>query len=271
MLRFTVIALLHIISAGICAAQFPRHQWPANCAPCETVVCAPKPAGGCATGPAVRDPCGCCELCPAGEGDPCGAAIRCGPGLQCIFKEKVEKKGRGKSGVCVCKSHSEVCGSDGVTYRNLCELKAASWKAQKRGASEIRSTGKGACSQAPSIATPPQNIWNVTGARVYLSCETIGIPTPILTWNKIKRTSSGVQKTELLPGDRENLAIQTRGGPEKHEVTGWVLIFPLREEDAGEYECKAANSKGEAAASATITIVKSLDELPGRRDPGKEL
>ncbi|XP_043914950.1 insulin-like growth factor-binding protein 7 isoform X2 [Protopterus annectens] len=232
MLRFTVIALLHIISAGICAAQFPRHQWPANCAPCETVVCAPKPAGGCATGPAVRDPCGCCELCPAGEGDPCGAAIRCGPGLQCIFKEKVEKKGRGKSGVCVCKSHSEVCGSDGVTYRNLCELKAASWKAQKRGASEIRSTGKGACSQAPSIATPPQNIWNVTGARVYLSCETIGIPTPILTWNK---------------------------------------IFPLREEDAGEYECKAANSKGEAAASATITIVKSLDELPGRRDPGKEL
>lgn len=29
---------------------------------------------------------------------------------------------------------------------------------------------------------------------------------------------------ELLPGDRENLAIQTRGGPEKHEVTGWVLV-----------------------------------------------
>lgn len=38
---------------------------------------------------------------------------------------------------------------------------------------------------------------------------------------------------ELLPGDRENLAIQTRGGPEKHEVTGWVLVsiscVPLRE------------------------------------------
>lgn len=27
-----------------------------------------------------------------------------------------------------------------------------------------------------------------------------------------------------MPGDRENLAIQTRGGPEKHEVTGWVLV-----------------------------------------------
>lgn len=33
---------------------------------------------------------------------------------------------------------------------------------------------------------------------------------------------------ELLPGDRENLAIQTRGGPEKHEVTGWVLVSTLR-------------------------------------------
>lgn len=32
---------------------------------------------------------------------------------------------------------------------------------------------------------------------------------------------------ELLPGDRENLAIQTRGGPEKHEVTGWVLVSIL--------------------------------------------
>lgn len=29
---------------------------------------------------------------------------------------------------------------------------------------------------------------------------------------------------ELLPGDRDNLAIQMRGGPEKHEVTGWVLV-----------------------------------------------
>ena len=32
---------------------------------------------------------------------------------------------------------------------------------------------------------------------------------------------------ELLPGDRDNLAIQTRGGPEKHEVTGWVLVSPV--------------------------------------------
>lgn len=34
----------------------------------------------------------------------------------------------------------------------------------------------------------------------------------------------GKRRVELLPGDRDNLAIQTRGGPEKHEVTGWVLV-----------------------------------------------
>lgn len=34
----------------------------------------------------------------------------------------------------------------------------------------------------------------------------------------------GRKRMELLPGDRDNLAIQTRGGPEKHEVTGWVLV-----------------------------------------------
>ncbi|KAL4679573.1 hypothetical protein H8959_009223 [Pygathrix nigripes] len=76
----------------------------------------------------------------------------------------------------------------------------------------------------PSIVTPPKDIWNVTGAQVYLSCEVIGIPTPVLIWNKVKRGHYGVQRTELLPGDRDNLAIQTRGGPEKHEVTGWVLV-----------------------------------------------
>lgn len=46
----------------------------------------------------------------------------------------------------------------------------------------------------------------------------------LLSFSQVKRDHSGVQRTELLPGDRENLAIQTRGGPEKHEVTGWVLV-----------------------------------------------
>ena len=50
------------------------------------------------------------------------------------------------------------------------------------------------------------------------------IPLPPRFFLQVKRGHYGVQRTELLPGDRDNLAIQTRGGPEKHEVTGWVLV-----------------------------------------------
>ncbi|XP_009994267.1 PREDICTED: insulin-like growth factor-binding protein 7 [Chaetura pelagica] len=123
----------------------------------------------------------------------------------------------------------------------------------------------------PSIVTPPKDIWNVTGAQIYLSCEVMGIPTPVLIWNKIIRGQYGVQRMELLPGDRENLAIQTRGGPEKHEVTGWVLISPLSKDDAGEYECHASNAKGEATASAKIHVVETLHEIALTKDGGAEL
>uniref|UniRef100_A0A8C9UH29 Insulin like growth factor binding protein 7 n=1 Tax=Serinus canaria TaxID=9135 RepID=A0A8C9UH29_SERCA len=89
--------------------------------------------------------------------------------------------------------------------------------------------------------------------------------------SNIIRGQYGVQRMELLPGDRENLAIQTRGGPEKHEVTGWVLISPLSKEDAGEYECHASNAKGEATASAKIHVVETLHEIALTKDDGAEL
>ncbi|NWU97972.1 IBP7 protein, partial [Upupa epops] len=199
------------------------------------------------------------------------AGGRCGPGLECV-KSRQRRKAKGgpapgpaaaavPPGVCQCKSRYPVCGSDGLTYGSGCQLRAASLRAQSRGEPAISQRSKGACEQGPSIVTPPKDIWNVTGAQIYLSCEVIGIPTPVLIWNKIIRGQYGVQRMELLPGDRENLAIQTRGGPEKHEVTGWVLISPLSKEDAGEYECHASNAKGEATASAKIHVVESLHEI----------
>uniref|UniRef100_A0A8C4TQL0 Insulin-like growth factor binding protein 7 n=1 Tax=Erpetoichthys calabaricus TaxID=27687 RepID=A0A8C4TQL0_ERPCA len=166
---------------------------------------------------------------------------------------KGQKYGGGGAGQCVCKNDGEVCGSDGKSYGSSCQLRAA-------GAA-VRQVRKGACDQAPRITIPPKDIWNISGAQVYLSCEVIGVPTPLLTWKKV---SSGHrrEKVELLPGDRDNLAVQTRGGPEKHEVTGWVLISPLGKEEGGEYECHAANAKGEAVAMATIHVVESLKDIP---------
>uniref|UniRef100_A0A8D0HMH3 Insulin like growth factor binding protein 7 n=1 Tax=Sphenodon punctatus TaxID=8508 RepID=A0A8D0HMH3_SPHPU len=183
------------------------------------------------------------------------------------------KAGAGRaapSGVCVCKSRYPVCGSDGLTYPTACKLRAASLRAESRGARPIVQRSKGSCEQGPSIVTPPKDIWNVTGAQIFLSCDVMGIPTPVLTWNKILRGQYAVQRMELLPGDRDNLAIQTRGGPEKHEVTGWVLISPLSKDDAGEYECHASNSKGEATASARINVIDALQDIPVTKE-GAEL
>ncbi|XP_048220768.1 insulin-like growth factor-binding protein 7 [Perognathus longimembris pacificus] len=254
---------------------------PAACGPCAPAACPPLPPRGCALGE-TRDACGCCPVCARGEGEPCGGGAggggHCAPGMECVKSRRPRRKGpaggppgAAASGVCVCKARYPVCGSDGATYANACRLRAAALRAQSRGDPPVVQLSKGTCEQGPSIVTPPKDIRNVTGAQVYLSCEVIGIPTPVLIWNKVKRSNHGVQRTELLPGDRDNLAIQTRGGPEKHEVTGWVLVSPLSKEDDGEYECHASNSQGQASASAKITVVDSLQEIPVKKGEGAKL
>ncbi|XP_056456161.1 insulin-like growth factor-binding protein 7 [Gadus macrocephalus] len=230
-----------------------------SCGTCELTVCEPLPVDGCATGSAL-DSCGCCVVCNAAAGEQCGgrgaAARRCASGLECVKSDKDKKS---KAGVCACKANYEVCGNDGVSYQTGCDLKAASSKAVAAKQEAIIVQNKGRCATAPVIVTAPGDVYNVSGSQVYLSCEAIGIPTPVVTWKKLV---SGKGRMELLPGDKDNLAIQTRGGPEKHEVTGWVLISPLSVDEAGSYECHAANTKGEASAVATIHVVDSLDDIP---------
>uniref|UniRef100_A0A8C3BLK5 Insulin-like growth factor-binding protein 7 n=1 Tax=Cairina moschata TaxID=8855 RepID=A0A8C3BLK5_CAIMO len=277
-----------LVTAALLAPALPAGAVAAGgCGPCEPARCPALPPRGCPLG-RVRDACGCCWQCGRGEGEACGGfgGGRCAPGLECVKSRKRRKAKGGPEpaagpaasalapapvGVCLCKSRYPVCGSDGRTYGSGCQLRAASLRAQSRGEPAIAQRSKGACEQGPSIVTPPKDIWNVTGAQIYLSCEVMGIPTPVLIWNKIIRGQHGIQRMELLPGDRENLAIQTRGGPEKHEVTGWVLISPLSKEDEGEYECHASNAKGEATASAKIHVVETLNDIALNKDDGAEL
>ncbi|XP_068460323.1 insulin-like growth factor-binding protein 7 [Clinocottus analis] len=245
---FLFLALLSavpVLSAQVSAGP--------GCGPCDPAQCASCPAGS------LLDSCGCCALCAAAEGQQCGgrraAARRCGAGLECVRSGQDKKS---KPGVCVCKSAYEVCGTDGVTYRSACALKSASLTAEKEGQAAVSVQNKGRCSTAPVIVTAPGEVYNVSGSQVYLSCEAVGVPTPVLTWKKVL---SGKKRMELLPGDRDNLAIQTRGGPEKHEVTGWVLISPLTKEEEGSYECHASNSRGEASAVGAIYLVESSDDI----------
>ncbi|XP_072251186.1 insulin-like growth factor-binding protein 7 isoform X2 [Leuresthes tenuis] len=246
-----LLGLLPLLSAG------------PSCGPCDPAKCAALPAQGCPAG-SLRDACGCCSVCAAAEGELCGGrradARRCGSGLECV-KSNGDKKS--KIGVCACKTNYEVCGTDGTTYSSGCALKRASLTAQSRSKEPINVQNKGHCATAPLIVTPPGEVYNVSGSQVYLSCEAVGVPTPVLTWKKV---ISGKRRVDILPGDRDNLAIQTRGGPEKHEVTGWVLISPLTKEEEGSYECHAANSKGEASAVGAIYVVESIDDIITKKE-----
>ncbi|XP_034399568.1 insulin-like growth factor-binding protein 7 [Cyclopterus lumpus] len=249
-LFLTILLAVPVLSVRVSAGP--------GCGPCDPTQCASLPEEGCPAG-SLLDSCGCCSACAAPEGQMCGgrraAARRCGPGLECVRSDEDKKN---KMGVCVCKSNYEVCGSDGLTYRSGCALKSASLAAEKEGKGALSVQNKGRCATAPVIVTAPGEVYNVSGSQVYLSCEAVGVPTPVLTWKKVL---SGKKRMELLPGDRDNLAIQTRGGPEKHEVTGWVLISPLTKEEEGSYECHATNSKGEASAVGAIYLVESSDDI----------
>ncbi|XP_028271807.1 insulin-like growth factor-binding protein 7 [Parambassis ranga] len=253
-----LLALLPLLSVPVLSVRVPVSS---GCGPCDQAQCAALPAQGCPAG-SLLDSCACCSVCAAAEGELCGgrraAARRCGPGLECV-RSNDEKKN--KMGLCVCKSSDQVCGTDGATYRSGCALRSASLKAQAEGRKPITVQNKGRCATAPVIVTPPGQVYNVSGSQVYLSCEVVGVPTPVLTWKKVLSE----KKMELLPGDKDNLAIQTRGGPEKHEVTGWVLISPLTKEEEGVYECHAANSKGEASAVGAIHLVESINDITVKR------
>ncbi|MGH0178554.1 UNVERIFIED_CONTAM: hypothetical protein FKN15_012832 [Acipenser sinensis] len=114
----------------------PGPKCPAHCA----VSKCPSPS--CPSG-YVPDRCNCCLVCAHGEGEPCGRKddLPCGDGLEC--KQPAGK--RFAKDVCQCKLGYKVCGSDGKTYRNVCQLKSISRKAQQQGLPTITQVQKGAC------------------------------------------------------------------------------------------------------------------------------
>ena len=106
---------------------------------CDVSKC---PSPSCPSG-YVPDRCNCCLVCAQGENDPCGRKddLPCGDGLEC--KNPAGK--RLSKGFCQCKLGYKVCGSDGKTYGNVCQLKATSRKYLQQGQPAITQTQKGPC------------------------------------------------------------------------------------------------------------------------------
>ncbi|RXM28695.1 Serine protease HTRA3 [Acipenser ruthenus] len=129
----------------------PGPKCPAHCA----VSKCPSPS--CPSG-YVPDRCNCCLVCAHGEGEPCGRKddLPCGDGLEC--KQPAGK--RFAKDVCQCKLGYKVCGSDGNTYRNVCQLKSISRKAQQQGLPAITQVQKGACESGPQHPNSPRYKFN---------------------------------------------------------------------------------------------------------------
>ncbi|XP_039397866.1 serine protease HTRA3 isoform X2 [Mauremys reevesii] len=121
---------------------------------CDVSKC---PSPSCPSG-YVPDRCNCCLICAAGEGDSCGRKEDppCGDSLDC--KHPMGK--RFGKGVCQCKLSYQVCGSDGRTYDNVCQLKAVSRKTLQQGLPAVIQIQKGACESGHQQPNSPRYKFN---------------------------------------------------------------------------------------------------------------
>ncbi|XP_061731979.1 serine protease HTRA1B-like [Nerophis ophidion] len=146
MMTLILCALTLLVSADASISKRAAVGCPATC---DRSRCAPPPAD-CPAGVAL-DACDCCPACAAGEGEPCVGQRECAEGLTCALSDGVEVtatvRRRGTAGVCACASREQVCGSDGVTYADICQLRRVSRRATDAQLPPIIFIQRGACGE----------------------------------------------------------------------------------------------------------------------------
>lgn len=230
----------------------------AECGDCDRADC--PELGKCPTG-VVKDFCGCCDVCAGKMGERCQNTteetplyLPCGNDLVC--KQRYDIPGSVEAS-CECMEDGEVCGSNGVTYRTPCHLNEEAAETPELFVKE-----RGSCRGVPTIKSPPKDAVRPHGGIMVMDCEASGYPVPTITWELYQPEKNSI----TLPSDDSAIAVQVRGGPEKHMVTGWVQIMRVNKNNVGTYTCVASNSEGEARATASVTLVQDGESENSKND-----
>ncbi|XP_016418340.1 kazal-type serine peptidase inhibitor domain 3 [Sinocyclocheilus rhinocerous] len=225
--------------------EFDEGNRTQECEECVPELC-PLPLG-CRAG-LVQDSCGCCSQCANLEGQTCDLGQRnvyyglCGENLECKLYRSDGADVEEPEAQCVCLSQKPLCGSDGQTYMNICKYKEAAYSNPGLNVSD------GPCKTVPIIKVPPHNLVNVMGSSIAFLCEVFAFPMALVEWRK-----DG--KEVILPGDDPHISVQSRGGPQKYELSSWLQIEEASQTDSGTYRCIARNELGHVSATAILGVL----------------
>lgn len=129
-------------------------QWHVKqeCGECNPGSCE-RPVG-CVAG-LVKDDCDCCDVCGKAEFELCDHPEvpqkpgfgygKCGDNLDCRLRDDLEDEG--PEAICYCRIDGTLCGTDGRTYDNLCQLVSAG----VREGTKITIQEKGPCNEGKNF------------------------------------------------------------------------------------------------------------------------
>ncbi|KAB5579283.1 hypothetical protein PHYPO_G00193330 [Pangasianodon hypophthalmus] len=224
-MRVIVLSVVILLCVRTLVCAEPKSK--ACPARCDVSAC---PSPSCPSG-YVPDRCGCCLVCARAEGESCGRAhdLPCGDGLEC--KHPAGK--RLSKGVCQCRYGAKVCASDGNTYANVCQLKAASRKALQQGLPGLSSVHKGPCEsgRGPTHPNSPRYKFNfiadvvekiapaVVHVELFLSHPLFGRTVPlssgsgfVISETGLIVTNAHVVSTTTSVSGHQQLKVQTHDG-----------------------------------------------------------